>query len=278
MSAVTGRGDGRGVPELSRATLEFDDGTSIETFMPLASGVRRGAEHVPANFEYATFDRCPICLAPDPESKEHVPPHALGGSVLTLTCEKCNNEFGSRYETHALAWYENTLGSARVSGPGVPGKRHTGSYLYRHGSDGSVVLYQRGKVDKAVLDLLRTGDVEIDYEPVDLQRAKLGFVKSAYLAACALVRRIPDGPKANAVREELLAARGYPRERAFVPGPAVRSLKIGRSDVSPTPGEIKLMVVHLDDTRELAVSFNGAVIVDWPLDPLYRKVSPPPGV
>ncbi|WP_168442826.1 HNH endonuclease [Microbacterium sp. PF5] len=275
MTGVVGRADGRGVPELTSATLQFEDGTTIDTVPPPIEGVTRGAEHVPVAFEYAEFDRCPICLTPDPDSREHVPPHSLGGSVLTATCERCNNEFGSRYEPHALAWYENALGNARVSGSTVPGKRHAGTYLFRLGSDGSIVLFQQGKYDKAVLDILSNGDAEITYDPVDVERAKLAFVKSAYLAACVLVQRIPDGPKATTVREELLAAREHPRDAPFISGPAVRALKIGRNNGDAHPGEIRLMVIHADEGRELGVSFNRRIIVDWPLDPLYFQVSAP---
>lgn len=39
--------------------------------------------------EPITFDRCSICLQPDPTSREHVPPEAIGGSVMTLTCPIC---------------------------------------------------------------------------------------------------------------------------------------------------------------------------------------------
>lgn len=275
LTGVVGRGDGRGIPELASSTLQFDDGTTIETVIPPVPGITRGAEQVPVTFQFAEFDRCPICLAADPGSKEHVPPHSLGGSVLTTTCERCNNEFGSRYEPHAIAWYENALGNARVSGSTVPGKRHAGMYLFRLGSDGSVVLFQQGKYDNAVLDILSSGDAEITYEPVDVERAKLAFVKSAYLAACALVRRIPDGPKAKAIREELLRAREHPRGVPFMPGPAIRALKIGRNNGDARPGEIRLMIIHADESRELGVSINRRIIVDWPLDPLYFQVNVP---
>ena len=30
-------------------------------------------------------------------SIEHVIPKALGGKLLTLTCKKCNNDYGSKY-------------------------------------------------------------------------------------------------------------------------------------------------------------------------------------
>ena len=42
-----------------------------------------------------TFDLCPICLDPEPTSEEHVPPQSLGGRVMTLTCNRCNNDLGT---------------------------------------------------------------------------------------------------------------------------------------------------------------------------------------
>ncbi len=49
---------------------------------------------------------CPLCLGRFNRllmkelTKEHVVPKSLGGSVLTLTCKRCNNEFGHKVQSH----------------------------------------------------------------------------------------------------------------------------------------------------------------------------------
>src|SRR5690348_5394269 len=53
------------------------------------------------------FDFCPICLSPEPRSREHVPPESLGGRVLTRLCEKCNNGLGARVEVELLDWRDD---------------------------------------------------------------------------------------------------------------------------------------------------------------------------
>src|SRR5437868_1137324 len=53
---------------------------------------------------------CPLCLKAFPHSEplgevvseEHVVPGALGGRITTLTCKRCNNEMGSKLESHLV--------------------------------------------------------------------------------------------------------------------------------------------------------------------------------
>jgi hypothetical protein len=61
------------------------------------------------------FDRCPTCLEPGPASKEHVPPAAIGGSVMTSTCHRCNSQLGSVLESALVDWWEDALGSVSFS-------------------------------------------------------------------------------------------------------------------------------------------------------------------
>jgi hypothetical protein len=82
------------------------------------------------------FDRCPICLDPEPTSKEQVPPAALGGSVMTTTCTRCNNELGSRLEAPLLDWWEDAVGSVSLSHDEVPGARRAARVLLRQKDTG----------------------------------------------------------------------------------------------------------------------------------------------
>ena len=53
---------------------------------------------------------CPLCLYAfscvpasfDRVTKEHIIPSSLGGTLITLTCKDCNNESGSRLESHLV--------------------------------------------------------------------------------------------------------------------------------------------------------------------------------
>jgi hypothetical protein len=109
----------------------MDDGSVLEAQMPTPQGVKVSGRLLPVDVEYFDCGECPICLVPSPSSREHVPPHSIGGNVRTLTCERSNNEFGSRFEPHLQAWYERSLGRVPISGGDVPGRRNGGEYLYR---------------------------------------------------------------------------------------------------------------------------------------------------
>lgn len=59
---------------------------------------------------------CPICLRPFPSSAldgngeltiDHVPPEAIGGRTMVLTCRDCNNAAGRRLDHELAALHEN---------------------------------------------------------------------------------------------------------------------------------------------------------------------------
>jgi HNH endonuclease len=64
--------------------------------------------HLAANLPYP-FYVCPICLRAASEkalaqrllTREHVPPKALGGHILALTCKDCNSTGGHAADNHA---------------------------------------------------------------------------------------------------------------------------------------------------------------------------------
>lgn len=82
--------------------------------------------------------RCPICLTPFTESEaragttvtlEHVPPKAVGGSVMCLTCTKCNAHAGSTVDQAvALMDREMSGGGVKVA-LDVFGTKHTTYFL-----------------------------------------------------------------------------------------------------------------------------------------------------
>lgn len=273
IESVTGRADGRGVPELHHAVLRLDDGSTIEARMPTPSGEARSAYPLPFDFCFTEFDECPICLDALPTSREHVPPHSIGGAVLTLTCERCNNEFGSKFEPHLRGWYDGSIGQVRMSGGDVQGNRVAGEYLLRESSSGEFVLFQQGESDPAVETILRSGTFSLSYPEVDLNRVHVAMVKSAYLAACIVVGEVPRLPRSQAIREELVLLRDIPRHDRLVLSETMRSIRYARSAAEPVTAQIRLMAMPTGTTlMKYVISFNQVFAVDWPLDPIAVEV------
>src|SRR5690606_16801154 len=77
------------------------------------------------------FDRCPICLSPDPATDEDVPPKAVGGSVMTRTCDRCNCGLGSVIEPDLVDWWEDALGFVSLSHADIRGARRVPRILVR---------------------------------------------------------------------------------------------------------------------------------------------------
>jgi hypothetical protein len=76
IKTVTGHGTARGIPELHQVAMEMEDGTFFEAGMPTPEGVEATGRLLPLNVDYVDFGECPICLEPNPSSREHVPPHS----------------------------------------------------------------------------------------------------------------------------------------------------------------------------------------------------------
>jgi len=73
---------------------------------------------------------CPICMRPFNReaingkaiSMEHIPPRAIGSSIRTITCTKCNNDIGTKLQTHMNNYVrEKDLLAGRVLKP-IPAK------------------------------------------------------------------------------------------------------------------------------------------------------------
>lgn len=90
---------------MSMATPWFDEGARF--LRPAVERLGR-ADELPEGDVYL----CPCCLLiisrdrleaePKILSIEHVPPRSLGGTGLVLTCTRCNNRSGDRFDNHAV--------------------------------------------------------------------------------------------------------------------------------------------------------------------------------
>lgn len=257
------------MPELSEVVIDLEDGQQMTGRMPSPVGERVDTRIVLVPFDYFEFAECPICLTPNPDSREHVPPSSMGGSVLTLTCLRCNNEFGSRFESHLQTWYEGSTGRVRISGPAVNGRRNAGEFLLRITETGEPLLMQDGRADPAIQELLDGGQVDMHFIEPDVSAIKIGAIKNAYLAACLHLKEVPRTDRAEEIREELVAARDSVRGGRLQLSPLFQSIRLSRSNATPVPGAIELVAFAGEtDQLEFAISFSRVFAVDWPLDPL----------
>ncbi|MEI5585409.1 MULTISPECIES: HNH endonuclease [unclassified Agromyces] len=275
ITAVEGRGttENRNLAALHSVT--FATGNVERTFqMPRPKDAVEVSVQKLHVVRFVELPECPICLAPKPTSAEHVPPESMGGGVITRSCERCNNEFGSRIEPHLLDWYEHAV-RASFRGDAVPGKRVGPRMLVREASDGRVgLIFDRGKYDEAITEIFDGGEFEMIYSPPDPGRVQVGLLKSAYLAACAVLGEVLRTERAEAVREELQTALSAPRNQPLKTGPIARQLRAHRTYRPARRGEVSLVVEQADDGFKFFVSLAEVLVVDWPLDPIQMMSVP----
>jgi len=267
ISAVRGRALGRGVPEAHTLTVETSDGRTINARLPWPEGmVPIKGRPVLSIVGPERFDRCPICGDPEATSRDHVPPESLGGNMIVYTCTKCNNTFGARYEAPFRNWYNGSVGTMRVRGPGAPGSRVLGEVLLRQTDDGPDMLIPITEGDPAAWNIVESGQGRVSIRGPDFTDIRIAAVKSAYLAACSLLSEIPDTARAVALRNELMAVRDIPRGTTPSVGQVTASLRLLRGPSEPKPGEIAL--VHLPTWRDRPywIAFHDSVFVEWPLE------------
>jgi len=213
--------------------------------------------------ERIDFDWCPICLEPNPTHLEHVPQRGLGGSVKTLTCEPCNSGFGSRLEAALLDWYYDALVDVRISCETIPGEMREGKVYRRSSETGAPVWLFPRDIQQRTRKMLDTGTFNLSGEPPQRHVVQLALLKNAYLAACIYRRGIFVGEQADAVRADLLAARGA--ELRGVPTSEIAD----RLDVIRSTIDLKvplgLAVLHLPDEQpHVKIVLGGSVFVAWP--------------
>jgi hypothetical protein len=208
------------------------------------------------------FDACPICGEEATEA-EHVPPASIGGRVMTRTCAPCNNKLGSNVEADLADWNDGALTLPRFSADVIAGARRSSRILCRRPPDGSFVLVVDGNIDSAVRDMLESGQVDLRALLPDTNRVRLGLLKHSFLSAC-LYGGLLEGPDAEAVRVDLLAARDAGSRREVPASRLALGLTVLRSDDGPL---LDWPVVHaigeIDGDRTEGVVLGGTIFVSW---------------
>lgn len=270
VESVRGRGStpDKGLAAVDAMALRNKDGAQLRV-QRLIPGDEGGIEIVDfiAFAEPMRFDRCPICLSTGPFSDEHVPPKSIGGSVMTSTCEECNNRFGSVLERSLTDWWEDAMCFVSFGHQDVPGRRKASRILARQTDSGAFVLYLDGRIDPAIAEhMLPDTTVEMSYAPPDPHRYRLAALKSAYVASCMLTRSIPQTSEAAAIRAELMRVRSLPARVSPGHSPLCSALTVAKSQGPASPGEIALVRIrHADGASEVAISLARTLLVTWPI-------------
>jgi HNH endonuclease len=216
------------------------------------------------------FDACPICGDPATHN-EHVPPRSLGGRVMTRTCGPCNNQLDSKVEADLVDWYDDAVTFPAFSGDAVQGARRATRIFYRADIDGTPGLLMDESADRGVRELLLSGKIDLTaYEP-DRNRVRLGLLKHAFLAACMACGPL-EGPEADAVRADLIAARDAPSRDGVPRSDIALGLTDLRSTGTPRPNDLVLRCIATgaDNVELHGVSLAGT----WrptPTEPATRS-------
>jgi len=283
IKSITGRladGGQPGMTSLDHLALELPDGRTVEFVQPL-SGERATLEPL-ATIRAMSFQDpatgdpiCPICLGRSaPLHDEHVPQTALGGSVMTMTCQRCNNELGSRVEVDLQHWFDHELVNTKIEHAGeIPGRRSFPRVHYRPSADGETfMMWAHGPASPEIEAMLKSGTWNVNFRLPDANRRGLALLKHAYLAACLHLHNIPDAEDARAIRADLLAARDTPR-RATLPSFVDRLLVyrggIGRQG---PPLALARMIPPDGGDPQILISLAGVLFVSWPFEELPPEV------
>lgn len=249
-------------------TIAGPDGADL-TFGPLPSGDAKSARvHVFGVAEIQSFGFCPICGTTEKLTKEHVPQRDLGGTVMTYTCEACNNNLGSRVEDELKHWFDDAILDVEFSGGDVPGKRKMSRILVRTTVDGQVGLFFEGRTDPNLGAMLASGTAEMSGRRPIPRIWLIAALKHAYLAACLTLGEVPSTDHAAAIRGLLITARDGARGELPPKTGLTTGLRIARTGVPATGPTVQLVALVDADGSPLdyGLLLAGTMFVSWPLD------------
>ena len=259
IKAVSGRRAApatRGLPALQEMQLQLPDGSVLDFTSP-SSGPREGQLDIVTDIFPMSFARtgtpwapvCPICLGPRPRTKEHVPQRGLGGWEMTTTCQRCNNEIGSRAEVELQDWFDHALVDVRFAHPDVRGARR-GPRIYLLDSAQGFGLLPDAELADKVKAMLEAGTFQLHYRAPDPRRFRIALLKHAYLAACLYLGYVPDVEEAVAIREVPVAVRDAPRRQRPPEHPLAERLVVYRSGRPAAGPPLAIMKARLADVEQ----------------------------
>lgn len=248
-------------------SIDLADGRVLDAVQPETTGESVKVELID-QIQQHMFQSCPIC-GDTATDDEHVPPQSIGGDIMTRTCGPCNHQLGSNVEGDLAAWWSNTLTLPRFASSGVPGKRRSGPILLRTDQAGALLFFMNGKYDRDIIDMLKSGQVELTGTPPDPNRYHLALLKHAYLAAC-MKFGVPQGDAADQVRRDLIAARDAASRHTVPVSRFALGLTVLRLDTT-TPivtAPVVRAIAHEAAGPYGGVVLAGRVFVSWSSRPV----------
>ncbi len=152
----------------------------------------KSGKKIRSRFYAAGNIKCPICLAPFTETEveagetvtlEHVPPKALGGKPLCLTCTKCNSNAGYGVDQAATMLTREPKATIEIMG-----KLET---IYLAGADSSgllgTVTSPRHRPEQLREWLKTKPSMTLTVTTPKQEYAAVSWLKSAYLSVFSLL-------------------------------------------------------------------------------------------
>lgn len=135
--------------------------------------------------------QCPQCLRVKDKSEfseEHVPPKALGGKLVTLTCTVCNNASGRSVDSHLVNVFNNPFHfeatSTRATVIDDNGNRFAGNLK----SDRRDLIFEvvrratRNANVRSLWEERKPSNIQVtDHSPMNFRLATAGHLRIAYL-------------------------------------------------------------------------------------------------
>ncbi len=183
--------------------------------------------HPEKDGEFSGAYMCPICfrkytvddLATDHEdhlTEEHVPPASVGWKRKILTCKKCNNDQGSRFDSQLTKIFERKAFSMRIVGTEVQARityqnhKVTGSAkinadkTIRYSIDESRSNPSDVKIIKEIM-MSNAPALTLDWSIGEIKRATISMLRAAYLWGFAeFGYGFTYNPNFQQIREQLL--------------------------------------------------------------------------
>ena len=207
------------------------------------------------------FPICPICLEPDPDVAEHVPPESLGGRIMTTTCRRCNHDFGTAEDQLRSFIDLETTVHAQVSDGSVKGRR-AAKVALRSSEGRATGAFVRSAAPEFD-EVLSSGSGELTVKPLDMPLVVAAGLKHVYLAACLHQQAVPESDEVDRVRAVLLAARDRDREALMD-----SLVKLGFEAAFGWIEAAGIPPVLLLDTEEAdphwVFLFGGRFVLQWP--------------
>lgn len=210
------------------------------------------------------FQVCPICLAPRPDHEEHVPPLSLGGKVMTMTCQLCNNDFGTaENELRSLVDLEMTMHAEATDGS-VPGRR-AARVAFRSSPGRPNEFFVRSSAP-GFEEIWASGSGALTPKPLDMALVAAAALKHSYLAACLHNQTISVADEASLVRTILVAGRDRNRD-ALIAGlnRLGFGLPMGWIEAPQECPPVLLRNFERDETTMWEFLLGGRIRLLWPL-------------